>query len=666
MLRIAMTVAVLFLAAAPVAAQFDAEPKTPQRWQVVLKAQPHPLLAGSFRERLRHDLVAALQPTFGALGIVEVVDLAELPRDRWEALWQQFEDKGFPALDAPRDLNGVKTHFLKVEYRDGQYHLEARQYDGFAGLASPLVRRQSVRAPELVGRTAGLMLERDLGLTGSIDVAPAKVVEEVKVTVRGGQLGPLDRLVKVGDVFTMSQIAKTNRPGPPPVRTATGKIEAPPPGTVPPQGLTAVTRDNTRYTLLRVKEVGKDGTLRCTVLSRYENPATGGRDVVGYRCMKLGTVEGPLTVRLVSEHPDSQKNPGGVVVRASERGFDAKADARDTLQFQDKEGVFRSGRELKHVACVTVSLGPTVTKTFPVPVLGPDPVPLPFEVNPKLEAQAEHVRSLLAASVRVADARNAQTVCFEATAKLIKEQKADANARALARARGGFQAADAADKGLTDELARLKEFPDATPAAARVITTIENNLVTLRQFNAQLEKHVKTLEAVVAREDNPALALADAVQAQIGLLLGNGDVEQAINAYDQLVTLLDAAGQKTASDEAKAARAKLKEEWAPKDDAHKKAREYLLTTWPTLGTIPEIHGSLKRIEAEVQVCIEKKDKYALRKLLILFSTARVKLNDLFTPLDATADRALIENVKEAGERLAALEIKITEFVNKKE
>jgi hypothetical protein len=663
MRRAAMTVAVLFLAAGPAAAQLDAEPKAPQRWQVVLKAQPHPLLGASFRERLGHDIAAALQPAFGALGPVEVVDLAELPRDRWEALWQQFEDKGFPALDAPRDLNGVKTHFLKVEYRDGVYHLEARQYDGFAGLASPLVRRQSVRAPELVGRTAGLMLERDLGLTGSIDVAPAKSVDELKVTVRGGQLRPLDRLVKVGDVFTMSQIVKTNRPGPPPVRTATGKIEAPPPGTVPPPGRTAHPR---ALTLLRVKEVGKDGTLRCAVLSRYENPAPPGRDVVGYRCMKLGTVEGPLTVRLVSEHPDSQKNPGGVLVRASERGFDAKADARDTLQFHDKEGVFRSGRDMKHIACVTVSLGPTVTKTFPVPVLGPDPVSLPFEVNPKLEAQAEYARTLRAAAVRVADARNAQTVCFEATAKLIKEQKADANVRALARARGGFQAADAADKALTDELARLKEFPDATPAAAQSLTLIENNLVALRQFNAQLEKHVKTLEAVVAREENPTLELADAVQEQIAGLLGRGEVDEALGAYSQLVTLLDAAGQKAASDDAKAVRDRLKGEWTPKDDAHRKAREYLLGTWPTLGTIPEIHGSLKRIEAEVQVCIDRKDRYTLRKLLILFSTATVKLNDLFAPLDPTADRAQIDAAKEAGERLAALEIKITEFVNKKE
>jgi hypothetical protein len=653
-------VAFLLLAATPAVAQFDPEAKARQRWHVVLKVQPHPLLSAAFREQLRRDVVAAVQPAFAALGTVEVIDLADVPRDQWDALWQQFEDKGFAALDAPRDLTGVKTHFLTLEYRDGQYHLESRQYDGFAGMASPLVRKQSVRAPELVGRTAGLMLERDLGLTGSIDVVLAKTADEVKVTVRGGQLGPIDRLVKVGDVFKMTQIVKTNRPGPPPVYSASGKREAPPPGTVLPPAMNANVR---ALTLLQVKEVRKDGTIQCAVLSRYENPATTGRDVLGYRCMKLGTVEAPLTVKLVSEHSDSQKQDfGRVVVRASERGFDAKADARDTLQFKDKEGVFRSGRELKNVACVTVSLGPN-TRTFPVPVLGPEPVALQFEVNEALERQAANMRNLLAASVRAADAYAAQKVCFDATTALINEQK---NARALQRAKGGLAAGDAADKTLTDDLARLKEAPDLSPGAPRVVAAIETKLAALRQGNAQLEKHVKLLEAVVAREDNPALALTDVLTEQIAGQLGRGEVDEAIATYDHMARVCEQAKLDDLRTQAIANRDKLKAEWAPKDEAHKKAREYLLKTWPTLGTIPEIHGSLKRIEAEVQVCMDKKDRYALRKLLILFNAATGKLNDLFAPLDPTADRALFDAAKDAGEKLAALEIKITEFVNKKE
>ena len=138
--RTLAAVVVVLSAAPPAPAQLDAEPKQPYQWRVVLTAKPHPLVTPEFRERVKRDVVAALQTGLGALGTVEVIDLAELPRDKWEPLWQQFDDKGFAALDAPRDLTGAKTHFLRIEYRDGKFHLEARQYDGFTGLSSPLVR----------------------------------------------------------------------------------------------------------------------------------------------------------------------------------------------------------------------------------------------------------------------------------------------------------------------------------------------------------------------------------------------------------------------------------------------------------------------------------------------------------------------------------------------
>src|SRR5436190_12534297 len=103
----------LLVAAGPAEAQIDPEPKTPYLWRVVLKVEPHPLLSASFREHLKRDLAAALQPALGALGTVDVVELPDLLRDKSpDPLWQEFEDKGFAALDAARDLAGAKTHFL--------------------------------------------------------------------------------------------------------------------------------------------------------------------------------------------------------------------------------------------------------------------------------------------------------------------------------------------------------------------------------------------------------------------------------------------------------------------------------------------------------------------------------------------------------------------------
>ena len=654
-MRVRLLAAVLatVVLARPAPAQLDPEPKTPTLWRVVLKAKPHPLLSPSFREQLKRDALAALQPAMGPLGTVEVIDLGEVPRDKWEPLWQQFDDKGFSALDAPRDLTGAKTHFLALEYRDGQYHLEARQHDGFAGLASPVVRKQSVRAPELVGRTAGLMLDRDFGPTGSFDAVAGKV-DAVKVALRGGQLGALgDRVVKVGDVFAVSQVFKTQRPAPPPVRTATGKIIAAPPGSVPPPALSATLRP---FTLLRVIEVNKDGTVRCGVLTLYQNPFPAATNLVGYRCMKLGTVDAPLTVRLVTSNPADQKSTGQATVRATEAGFGTPPDPKDRFTFRD--GLFRSERSLANVACVTVTHGGR-SVPFPVPVLGPEPVNLPFEINPELERKAENLRGLVAAAARVADARNAQTICFEATAALIEKKK---NADALARARGGFQAADAADKGIADDLARIKESPDASPELVR---SIERQLAALRQFNVQLAAHVKTLEAVVARENDPTIAArevqAEALVTRITLLLSRGDVDEAINAYDLLVTLLPENA------EVKARRDKLKADWAPKSDAHAKARDYLLKKWAAVATVPDFRDSLPDLGRAVEECKKVGDKYTLRKLLTVFTAAGVKLNDLVAPLDpnADADRKLAADAKAVAAALAALEVQITEFVDAK-
>lgn len=657
--RLALAAVALLLAAGPAAAQIDPEPKTPYLWRVVIKVQPHPLVSAAFREQLKRDVAAALQPALGQLGVVEVAEIGDLPRDGGDSLWQQFEDKGFAALDAPRDLNGAKTHFLTVEYRDGQYHLEARQHDGFTGLASPVVRKQSVRSPEMVGRTAGLMIDRDFGLVASTDAVNlprGQEVKELRVTVRGGQLGPLDRFVKVGDVFALSQVVKTNRPAPAPVRTATGKIIAPPPGSTPPPGLTANPR---AFTLLRVTDVARDGTLKCSVLSRYENPVLPGANVVGYRCMKLGTVEGTLAVRLVTTDPAYQKSVGLATVAASETGFPATPDARELFTFSPQEGLFRSNRPLSNVACVTVSRAGSRPVRFPVPVMGADPVSLPYELNDEIEREAEYVREAVATAARAADARNAQTICFEATAKLIEKQK---NADALARAKGGYQAADAADKSISDDLARLKANPGKSAEAARLVANSEKQLLAVREFNKQLDKHIKTLQEVVKRENDPTIAAreiqAQALNARIAVLLGSGDVEQAIGAYNQLLTLLPDDAAK------KAERDRLVAEWAPKNEAHAKAREYLLKTWAAVATVPDFRDSIPQVTRDVQVCIDNGDKHTMRKLLTLFSAALVKLNDLVGVLDPTADAKLIDDAKKAGEALAALEGKITEFVNK--
>jgi hypothetical protein len=654
----------MVFAASTASAQVDSEPKTPYLWRIVLKTQPHPLLSHSFRDQLKRDLEASLQPALGALGTVDVIDLSEIPRDRWDPLWQQFDDKGFAALEAQRDLNVVKTHFLKLEYKDGLYLLETRQHDGFSGLSSgyagfgsPVIRKQSVRVPELVGRTAGILIDRDFGLDGTVEPILGNQ-KEVKVIVRGGQLGQpgaLEPFVKVGDVFAVSVVKVTTRKEPEPIRTSTGKIIARPPGSTPPKALTSTLWTKS---LLKVSDIGAEGLLRCEVLGQ-PFPAGQG-SVAGFRCMKLGTINSPLTVRLISKRGDSSKNAGLVTVQATDKGFGGPMASGDTLDFKD--GIFRSNRSLSNVACITVSLGPTLKKPFSVPILSSETVNLLVEIDERAEEQAAFALTAIATVMRVTDARNAQSECFKATSSLIDRRK---NTEALARAKSGYQAAEAAKLSIEEELKHLRETSEKLKFGSNILRSIDQQLEALKLFNTQLQNHMKTLEIVVARENDPTKAakdvLAQELLGRIDIFLSSGEVEQALTAYDQLV------GQVPENADFKAKREKLKADWAPKNEAHAAARNYLLKTWPAINTIPDFNASIKDLGSSVEECKKNGDRYTLLKLLVIFSQAAGKLNELANPLDANNenDRKLLDAAKAAGEALAAKEIEIHEFVQKK-
>lgn len=634
----------------------DAEATTPVVWRVVIQTKPHPLLTAAFRDGLRRDLLAALPPALGPLGTVEVVDLAGLPRDRWEPLWQQFDEKGFAALDAPRDLTGAKTHVLRVEVRDGVYHLESRQLDGFAGLPSPGVRRQATRAPELVGRTAGLMLDRDFGAAGTVEVIDGKP-GEVRVRVRGGKLGPLDRVVAEGDVFAVARINRAaNRPAPPPARTATGKLVVPPPGTVAPPALVPEVVA-LRYTLLRVAEPPQDGVARCVVLTNLQNPFPAGGAVVGYRCLKLATVAAPVAVRLINDEGKATTTEAATV-RATTAGFGTPPDPREFLDFRD--GLYRTRGSLTGVACVTVALGATKEARFPVPVLGDAPVTLHFAVDARAEEKAAFERAVLAVSTRAADARVAQKACFDAVARLIQERK---NAEARDRAKAGADAAATADVVLSEDVRLLKEKASQEPGALNLLNAVEQQLAALRAANAQLAARLRELDAVVAKENDPA-AVAREVQAQsvntrISLLLANGEIEEALQAYDQLATLLPE------QPDIKARRDRLAAEWKAKTPAHETARDYLLKTWPAVATLADLKDSLPQLRGAVEACKAAGDKYAFRRLLGVLGGLPVKVSDLSKDLDPTAsaaDKQAVQDAMAALEVARKLEVEVAEFL----
>src|SRR6516162_3229655 len=185
----------------------DPELTTPYKVQVVLRVAPNRLLTPIFKEQLRRDLLQGLQAALGAMGQVEVIDLGQVPADKQEPLWQEVAAKGLQAgLDGPsRGTSEVKTHFVNVDYVDGQYEIQARQYDGLTGTATPAVRRERTPDRQFVARTAALLVDRDFGLVGT--VTDGGDGQSVKVAFKGGGLKvPLDRWVKKGDVLALVQV----------------------------------------------------------------------------------------------------------------------------------------------------------------------------------------------------------------------------------------------------------------------------------------------------------------------------------------------------------------------------------------------------------------------------------------------------------------------------
>jgi tetratricopeptide (TPR) repeat protein len=191
---------------------------------------------------------------------------------------------------------------------------------------------------------------------------------------------------------------------------------------------------------------------------------------------------------------------------------------------------------------------------------------------------------------------------------------------------------------------------------------VDQQLASIRETNRQLADRIKDLEAVVAKANDPA-ALGREVQAQavntrINLLLARGEVEEALAAYDQLLTLLPDDA------DVKARRDKLAAEWKPKDDEHMKAREYMTKTWPALATITDLRDSLPRLRSAVDACKKAGDKYAFRRFLSVLGGLPAKLGELIKDLDASAagDLKLLNDVKSIREVVGKLEQEVVVYL----
>jgi tetratricopeptide (TPR) repeat protein len=554
----------------------DPELTTPYKVQVVLRVAPNRLLTPIFKEQLRRDLQQGLQAALGAMGEVEVIDVGEVETDKQEPLWKEVAAKGLRAgLDAPaRGNSAVKTHFVNVDFVDGQYELEARQYDGLTGLASPAVRRERTPDRQFVARTAALLVDRDFGLVGTVtDGGDGRAV---RVALKGGGLKvPLDRWVKKGDVFALVQVGGEGR---------TARLP---------------------WTILQADAApGEDGSCACKVLPPQARPLTAAG--AGYRCLKLGTVRAPVRVRVIEGgRKGPARAPENVILYIGRRSFN-DSDRVDCVP--DNDGYYSSEKEKEGalydgVAFVTVTHGGQVRTQVPLALVDDRTVTLPIRLGAEppefIQKRALWEQRLL----------NEQLTLDELFKSLNDDiGKADRRAAAVEHARKAIDGLNQRLPAYAEERKELAAIKPATGAKPLDLSRGDRRLEDVKKGRDELRDFVGRVEEFLKKNDGSELLDTKAKYEQARNLETAGDYDRAIKLYEEVLAKTKDAGLEKRLP-------KLKAAWEPKNEDHRKARAFLYETWPKLAPPAVMKERVKQAQDALAVCKKANDPFGPRKLL---------------------------------------------------
>lgn len=558
-------------------ADLDPELASPYRLRVVLHVADNRFLTPLFQTQLERSLRDGLRLSLGALAEVEVV--------RSHPLIREVEAKGLEAgLAALDQIGPVKLHFVVIDFAGGVYTVQARQYDGNTGLLSPVVRRATTSDRGQVSSLAAQLVEHDFGLSGTV----IEVGKEVKVALRAGKTGGnLDRWLRPGEVFAISRI------------TSEGE---------------RLRGTRVRWALLETLAPPKDGVVRCRLWQRFQEddlrPAPG---VVGYRCLKLTTLQGPVKLRLVD--PQHLRPLDGVAVRL-ETASGGPADELAT----NREGLIVSRASFKHLAIVKVLSGGAVRALVPLELVDDRTVTCPV----KLDADAETHAAL--------DFRKAHWFARILTnlglaaerVQRLNQQLTQSLETALATARSGISNMDAEIEYLAAERAELLRQAAQRSAPKPDLREGDQAFAALKEKRAELAQFIVRVEGVL-KESGDAKALGvHKLLERARLLEGEAEYDQAIALYEKVL--------RASPEQAKVGEhlEKLKATWKPRTAAHAEARKFLVEIWPTLE-VAELDKNLPRALAALKVCRAVADRLTPRRVV---QANVVHANNLKKALDA--------------------------------
>jgi len=636
-MRLSLFIALL-AAVSATAAPFDAETRSAYQLRVVVRTGDHPTLTRHFRTEILKSVTSALQAALGPAGVVQGIDLNATPADQRDPLLALVDEKGLEALDGVNAAVGPKTHFVFVDFADGKYEIRTRQHDGTTGFVTPFVRRQVHGDRGFVARLAGLVVAQDFGAVGTFDPTGP----QVSVAFKAGDLGPLDAVVKKGDVFAVMQIREARRAVAPGGR-AKGKEPAAP----------ARTGARIDGVLLQAVDAPRNGVCACRMYNRFKGLPERDGLTLGYRCVKLGTGEGVLKLQL-TDAAGTPYRADTLQPRAGATDYPDPMNSREREDMTFADGVFTSKERFHDIAFVLVRNGDTPVARIPVEIF-PDRVAV-RRVNLNPAAEPSPVQSAAADLLdRVRSARVIQARCFDEVAALQKKDKP----KALEYAQGATNGLEKEADVLRADLDRAKERFKAD-APAGLFDPCEADLKALEAKTRELRAHLVRLKDVIRIENDPATAalhkkieaaLLDAASAKAAF-----DIDQAIAKYEEALKLADS--EPSAKAEIERGLNELKAAWEVKDDQHRSARKFVYETWPKVEKPAELRDALPEAKRAFAKLKAVGDKFTLAKMYAVAPQVVEKYQEALKELIAGAkdddDRQALVPYKQVSRDLEEL------------
>jgi hypothetical protein len=619
------------LGASPVRA-LDPEVSKPYHLKVVLRIADHRLLKGIFSDQVPRELQDSLQAALGRLTRVEVV--TDHPK------LKEIEEKGLQqALDAWKDVSETKTHFVFIDFVDGQYEIQLRQHDGLTGQASATVRRERLEDRQFVARRVGQLIGEDFGPVGTITdkgipaERTAGTITKVQMALKGSSLGtPLGTWVKPGDVFAVVQIS---------------------------QGGGALHAYRVPWALLQVKDELKDGVTTCRLYHRHPRPLDGGAGVAGYRCLKLSTrTAQPLRLQLVSYSAKRPVPERDKQVHVQHYGFDPEPKSwvpgnTNNQGFMTTEG--KKDGLFDHVAFVVILVGEDAKANIPVPLVDDRPVVIPVALASD-------------AATQVTDIKNNWThriyESVQAVAGLLKEigelvGKADQRETARDRAKAGLKVVQDDLEHFTAMQKQLETEASQAGVKDLNLNDGKRGLAELKKGQAILAQYAEKLDKLVKQKDSAEHKELEAKVTQAQLAENDADYDRALGLYGDVIKAnrADADLQSYVD--------KLKAAWKIRDDAHRQAREFIYKEWPNVDPVRML-PELPKLKKAFEKCREVGDNLSPRKILTVAVTHIGKLQEVaksLHPEEKDDDRNTAQTLDEVKTQLTELLTAVNNYVN---